>query len=172
MLKGMKVAIIAIGIPGAGKTTVLAPLAARHAMVRISRDEIRNELFGDPLARSNQTEVWEEADRRMRAALATGPGVVLDSTFATREKRKGITTDARQAGADRIVGVIFTTPVEVAKKRNQARTGLAQGHVVDEAVIDTVHTQLMAEPPELSEGFDALYTSEQVTELESCELSP
>lgn len=171
MLEVMKVAIIAMGIPGSGKTTLLAPFAEKHGLKRISRDEIREEMFGDPLDRSSQGVVWEEANRRMYAALGECQGVVLDSTFATREKRTGIIADLRAAGADRIIGVLFTTPLDVAKKWNHGRIDAPQGHVVKESVMDTVHAQLAAEPPELAEGFDALYTSDQLDELESRELS-
>ncbi len=157
--------LLAIGIPGAGKTTLLRPLAERYALQFVNRDEIREEWFGEPHVQAAKELVWQEAEGRMRDALAAGQPVVLDSTFTRRAKRAGTIASARAAGAERVVGILFDTPPEIAKEQNADRE-----HQVREEVIDSMHAQLENEPPSLEEGFDALYTHEQLRELEENEL--
>jgi predicted kinase len=162
-----KIALISIGIPGSGKTSALSPLAERYGLVRISRDDIRNEWFGDPLLQVNQEEVAQEAHRRATEALVSGKSVLKDSTFVERAKRTEVIGVLKSAGAERVIGVVFTTPLEVAKERNKNREAM-----VDEAVIDMYQRQLESEPPSLDEGFDALYADTQLVELEENELKP
>ena len=157
----MSIAIIAIGIPASGKTTLLRPFAERHGLVVISRDEIRKELFGDPLARNDQMRVWTEADKRAQDTLSAGRSVILDSTFAERAKRASVIASARAAGAQRVIGIIFSISPEVAKERNRLRDVQ-----VREDVIDHVHEKLLNEPPILDEGFDALYAHDELDTLE------
>jgi predicted kinase len=161
-----KIALISIGIPGSGKTSTLSPLAEKYGLARISRDDIRKEWFGDSLLQVDKEEVEQEAHRRVAEALASDKPVLKDSTFVEREKRTEAIGRLKKAGAVRIIGIVFTTPLAIAKERNRNRQ--AQ---VDEAVIDLLQTQLESEPPSLDEGFDALYTDAQLTELEENELS-
>lgn len=157
----MKLAVIAIGIPGSGKTTLLTPLAQEYGLARISRDDIREELFGDPFDRSAQDLVMREANARMHEEFAEGTGIVLDSTFVSRDKRMEAISEARSAGAERIIGVVFNTPLDVAKERNSERD-----RSVREEVIDKLHAKFESEPPTLSDGFDVLYTDGQLAEIE------
>ena len=161
----MKLAIIATGIPGSGKTTLLKPLAARYGLAYISRDDIRQEWFGNPLARTDQDRVWAEAEHRASEALTAGRSVILDSTFAEHSKRATVIEMARRAGADRIISILFTVSPDVAKERNRLR----DIHVRED-VIDHVHERILKESPSLEEGFDALYTSDRIDEFERNEL--
>lgn len=155
----MSIAIMAIGIPGSGKTTVLKPLAERYGLAYINRDDLREEILGDARDQSQNRAVWEEANRRTAEALSTGKGVVLDATFLERWKREDMISFLHEAGASPIIGVIADVPLEVAKERNAARD-----RTVPEAVIDRMHGMLKAEPPSLDEGFDALVPLERIEE--------
>jgi predicted kinase len=157
----MKLVIMAIGIPGSGKTTTLKPLAERHGMRHVNRDEIREEWFGEPHIQVAKEAVWEETERRVQEALGASQPVLLDATFTEPDKRVSMIMSARAAGAERVVGVVFTTPLEVAMQQNQDREYSVAG-----GVIEMMHAQLAAAPPHLEEGFDALYTSEELEELE------
>lgn len=161
----MPVAILAMGIPGSGKTTLLKPLARKYGLVYVNRDDLRQELLGDATDQSRNKEVWEEAERRVAAALKSGMSVLCDSTFVEAWKRRDTITRARAAGAQRAVGVLFTTPLEVALARNAARD-----RVVPNEVVSWMHKQLTETPPSLAEGFDALYTDTQLTQLAEREL--
>ncbi|HYF29225.1 MAG TPA: ATP-binding protein [Candidatus Paceibacterota bacterium] len=155
----MKPALMAIGIPGSGKTTVLKPLAEDYGLAYVNRDDIRAELLGDATDQSANRRVWEEANRRTLAALAAGQGVVLDSTFVEAWKRREMIELLREAGASPIVGVLCLVPLGVARKRNAARE-----RVVPEDVLEQMHAKLAKQPPTADEGFDALVTLDELTE--------
>lgn len=162
----MKLAILAVGIPGSGKTTTLTPLAEQYGLKRISRDDIRIEWFGSPHLQERKDEVRQEADRRMAVALQGGTSVILDSIFIDPGQRIERIAEARAAGAERIIGIIFTTSVEEARVRNRMRE-----LSVNEQVLEKMHAKLASSPPLESEGFDALYQSDQLDELISRELA-
>jgi predicted kinase len=181
----MKNVIITIGIPGSGKTTATESLVQKYQLSRVSRDEIRKELFGNPFQQAEDVEawkkaehdlgeplvselkmqVWKEAECRTRAALEADCSVVIDGTFSERRKREEAIRTARENGAERIIGLYFPIDVDSAKARNKSRE-----HSVDDAVIEMMYRQLQQEPPHVSEGFDAMYTVEQIAELEENEL--
>ncbi len=163
----MKLVILTIGISGAGKTTTLRPLVEQYGITRISRDDIREEWYGDPLKQVDKEAVWAEAQRRAQEALTSGQSVLLDSTFAEHTKhRPDVISSMRTAGAQRVVGVFFTVPLETALMQNKQRD--AQ---VDEDSIRKMYAELMENPPSLDEGFDAIYTHEQLSEFEEKELN-
>jgi predicted kinase len=164
----MKLVIMTIGISGAGKTTTLTPLVEQFGIQRISRDEIRKEWFGDPLKQEDKGAIWTEAERRTKEALAAGQPVLLDSTFAEHlTRRADVISSARDSGAERVIGILFDVPLETALSQNRMRE--AQ---VSEEIIRKMHTELTETPPSLEEGFDALYTHEQLSELIANELEP
>ncbi|MDB5189394.1 MAG: shikimate kinase [Parcubacteria group bacterium] len=149
----MPLAIVSIGLPGSGKTTLLSAIAEQYGLIRINKDEIRGELFGDIHDQSHNQEVWEESNRRIRAMLEAGQGVILDNTNLERWKRAEVIELLRAAGASPIIGVVFEVPAEVARERNRSRATS-----VKEDVMEWMEKKLLEEPPELSEGFDVLYT--------------
>jgi predicted kinase len=155
----MKLAIMAIGIPGSGKTTVLAPLAKEYDLAHINRDDIREELLGDANDQSANHVVWEEANRRTLAALAEGRGVILDSTFVEKWKRIEMIALLREGGATHIIGVDCSVPLEVAKERNKSRA-----RVVPDEVLENMHRKLSSDPPKIEEGFDTLLSLEELVE--------
>jgi predicted kinase len=160
-----RLAIITIGIPGSGKTTAVAPLVEKYGLTRISRDEIRQEWFGNPILQEDKEGVILEAERRAKAALAEGHSVIKDSTFTERSKRIEAISSLREGGADRIIGIVFNTPLETAEERNSPRE-----FPVDDRVIEIMYGQLQSEPPQLDEGFDAIYSDAEM-ELVEKELS-
>ncbi len=157
----MPVALIAIGLPGSGKTTLLKPLAERYGLVRVNKDEIREAILGSMHEQSRNKEVWEESNRRIRAALGEGAGVILDNTNLERWKRKDAISLLQEAGATRILGLLFNVPAELASARNRSRSP-----AVKDEVMTWMEQKLTEEPPEIYEGFDALYTLEDIGKLE------
>lgn len=153
----MTIAIMAIGIPGSGKTTVLEPLAKKYGFAHINRDDIRQELLGDANDQSANQLVWEEANRRTLAALIEGRGVILDSTFVEKWKRAEMIALLREGGATHIIGVNCSVPLDVAKERNKSRARVVPGEVLED-----MYRKLSAEPPTLDEGFDTLLSLEEL----------
>lgn len=162
----MQVALMGIGIAGAGKTTLLKALAQRHGFEYISRDNLAEELTGNPHDQGCRGTISNLADTAAVIAFARGRSVVLDSTFADSEKRCRKTLYLRMVGADRVIGIIFDTPLAIASARNRARK-----FVVPESVIASQHRQLVAHPPSIADGFDRLYRAEEIAELERTEFA-
>lgn len=160
----MQKVILGIGIPGSGKTTVLQKFADTYDYAYICPDDIRAELLGDVTDQSRGDEVWKEAYQRTANALAEGKSVVFDATFTNEAARMELIQFAREHGAEKIQGVHVDTPLEVAKERNQERE-----RVVPEHVLERMHNKLQEQQPEISEGFDTIFTLNESQELEKTE---
>jgi predicted kinase len=148
----MKNVIVGIGIPGSGKTTLLKQYAEENGWLYVSPDDLRNELTGNTMDHSKDSQVWTEAYARVGDAIRDGRTVVIDATFGDDRYRQEFLEIARKHGAQKIEGVYVDTSLETAKERNAARE-----RVVPEYAIERIHQQLQKYPPKLAEGFDALY---------------
>ncbi len=149
----MKKVIVGIGIPGSGKTTFLKEFSANNGYSYICPDDIREELTGNVSDQSKNAEVWQEAYKRTERELSQGNSVVFDATFANLGQRKDFLSFARLKGAEKIQGVCIEVGLEIAKERNQLRE-----RKVPEAVLERMHRSLTEFPPEISDGFDSIFT--------------
>ncbi|MEK9184477.1 MAG: ATP-binding protein [Patescibacteria group bacterium] len=156
----MNLALVAIGIPGAGKSTHLRPFAAEHGFVYVNKDELREEILGDATDQSRNKEIWEEANRRIAAALRERKGVVIDGTNVEAWKRRETIDFLRESGATHVIGVYADIPLELAKEQNMMRE-----RVVPEEALEWMHMQLTKAPPSLEEGFDALISPEELADF-------
>lgn len=159
----MTLAVVGIGMPGSGKTSLLEPFAQRRELVYINRDSIREALTGDAANRTRNTEVECIANQQAVDSLHRKHGVVLDSTFCDVDKRRAIIGLLREAGATHIIGCRFDIPLATALMRNRGRD-----RVVDEMVIREMHAQLERSPPAKQDGFDELIVH---TALESIKVT-
>lgn len=83
--------VMLIGPSGSGKTTYakqLLPLLNNGILV--CTDDIRQNLLGDASDQSQNSFVWQEAHRKIRAGLLGGHDVILDATNMSRKDRYGI----------------------------------------------------------------------------------
>lgn len=126
------IAVIFVGIQGAGKSTYFAQHYA-DTHVRINLDMLRT--------RHRETVL-------VHACLAVGQSFVIDATNPTAAGRARYVSAAKAAGFE-VIAVVFELPVALALVRNRARTGRAR--VPDEAVLGTF---AKLEPVTDSEGFD------------------
>lgn len=140
----MKTLYVAIGIPGAGKTTKMKELNA----LWVSSDAIRGELFGDENDQSNPVKVFAILNARIRKALKRGDDVIYDATNVSTKSRKQIFKDHAEA-ADKMVAYFIDTPLEEAIRRNSTRD-----RIVPNEVIERMYNNL--NPPTLDEGFDEI----------------
>ena len=154
-----------IGIPGSGKSTVLRQLAEKYDYTYISSDEIRKELTGNETDQSRNKQVWEETYKRITQSLQQGKNVVLDRTFVNDFERTKVINFARENGAEKIQGIFVDTPIEISKERNMARE-----RKVPEHVIDNMNEMLKRTPPEITDGFDSLFTLDEYQELKEAEM--
>ena len=133
---------ILIGLPGAGKSTFFAArLAATHEHVSL-----------DALGRGSGKRTRQR--HLIATALAAGRSVAVDNVNPTRAERAELFALAATVGA-RVVGYWLDAPPRVCLARNAGRTGRAR---VPPVAIFAFAKRF--EPPELSEGFAALWRVE------------
>lgn len=147
--KSMK-AILAVGLPGCGKTTLLKPLADDSGMTYVNADDIREELTGDPRNHTKEPEVWAEVYRRTLEGLKR-TGVIIDATFTKRRDRREMIEFCKKHGADDIQCYWVDTPIDTCKSRNDART-----NPVPNEVIDKMANRLTLNPPSIEEGYSSI----------------
>jgi predicted kinase len=128
-------AILAGGLPGAGKTTVLERYAGidRSQYLTINPDEIKNEIAKrdmipdveglSPMEASDL--VHEEsshiAKRLARWAMREGKNVVWDITMSSRESTYERISSLREFGYSRVEGIFVDIPVDVGIRRSDTR---------------------------------------------------
>lgn len=149
-LEWTRLAVIGIGLPGSGKTTVLKEIEAEHAAVYVCPDDIRLELFGDATNQEHNSEVWAEAYRRMHVALDPSGNVIVDATNAKLNERQDLIRHCREK-ASHIVGIWVIAPYETCLRRNRER-----GRKVPEFAVGYMAGWLEAHPPGEADGFDRL----------------
>lgn len=162
----MKKVIISIGIPGSGKTTTLKEFAGKYGYGYISPDDIRIEMLGNIADQSKNKEVADEVRKRTKEFLDSGETVVVDAVFGNVKGREDFLKFARENGAEKIQGVVFNVPVEVAKDRNRKRTD----HQVPEETIDKIAAEIKKAKPGLEEGFDGIFSMDEYQELTEAEI--
>jgi predicted kinase len=160
----MKKVIIGIGIPGSGKTTVLKEFAAKYDYIYICPDDIRAEILGDAANQSKNKEVWAEAHRRLSDFLSQGKTIVFDATFTNLNGRKNFIDLARQSGAEKVQGILFDTPLEIAQERN-----LKRERQVPEHAIQRMHNDLQSNRPNIEDGLDSIFTLNEYQDLVNVE---
>lgn len=111
-----------VGLPGAGKTTRAAELAAAHGALRLTPDHWMAPLFGDSMADGRRWILEGRLISTALAALRLGTGVVLDFGLWGRDERSALRWLAREAGAAaRVVHVPVTKDVQLDRiARRQA----------------------------------------------------
>jgi predicted kinase len=150
-----------MGVPGSGKTTYLKRLAEERGYIYINKDDIRAEMLGDVNDQSKNREVWLESERRITEALRSDKSIVLDATYAERWKREELVRSLRRRGANRVLGAYFDVSYERAVAQN-----LKRERVVDDKSMTWFRAQFQKEPPILEEGFDRIYTFDELEMLE------
>jgi len=128
-------AIVAGGLAGAGKTTVLAEHAAidRSQYLTINPDDIKKEMASrelvpnvDGLSRMEASDLVHEessaiAKQLAYKALANGKNVIWDITMSSTDSTQRRIDDLRASGYKKIDGIFVDIPVEVSVGRADAR---------------------------------------------------
>ncbi len=161
----MSKVIMGIGIPGSGKSTILKAFANKNNYIYICPDDIRTELTGNPIDQTKNKEVWETTYQRASEAIRSEATVVVDATFANAGQRKSFLEFLRNAGAQKIEGLYVNTPLEIAKERNASRE-----RKVPEHVLERMSGFMKENPPEINDGFDALFILDENQEMISAEI--
>ncbi|HZU42220.1 MAG TPA: ATP-binding protein [Terriglobales bacterium] len=139
------VVVLAIGLPGSGKSTWFK----RHSVVPLSSDLLRTILFDDVTQQRYQDLVFSTLRALLRARLiAHMPWNYVDATNLSPHERRGWIKMARDFGYE-VHALFFDVPVEVCVERNRRRE-----RVVPEDVMQRMASKLR--PPTFDEGFSKI----------------
>ena len=137
-----KVIVLAVGLPGCGKSAFFA----RHGIRPLSSDRLREWLLGDETDQRYPQHVFSGLRYLLRLRLLTGQRVTyVDATNLTRRERAGYFAIARRFGCC-VEVLYFDVPLEVCLARNRRRP-----RQVPEEKIREMAARL--EPPHPEEGF-------------------
>jgi len=136
------VVVLAIGLPGSGKSSWFK----RHDVVPLSSDMVRSLLFDDVLEQRFQDLVFSNLRSMLKARLiAKRPMNYVDATNLTPQERQHWIKLAKDYQYE-VHAVFFDVPLEVCLERHQRRD-----LVVPEDVMRRMAAKL--KPPAFEEGF-------------------
>jgi len=139
--------ILAVGLPGSGKSTYFA----RRGIVPLSSDALRLLLADDDTEQGFQAWIFQTLRHLLRQRLRLGrPVTYIDATNLTRAERRPYIRIAREHGGA-IEALYFDAPLEVCLERNRRR-----GRRVPEEAMRRLAGRL--KPPAPEEGFDRITT--------------
>jgi predicted kinase len=137
--------VIAVGLPGSGKSTYFARLSVNP----ISSDAIRLQLADDETDQTIHGRVFATVRYLLRQRLELRrPVTYVDATSLTVKERQRYVRIAREYGCS-IEALYFDVPLDVCKARNAAR-----GRIVPELALDAMAAKLTR--PTMAEGFDCV----------------
>jgi predicted kinase len=139
------VVVLAIGLPGSGKSSWFK----RHNIRALSSDLLRELLFDDPTEQRYQDLVFSNLRSLLKARMiARRPLNYVDATNLSPHDRHTWIKLARDYGYD-VHAVFFDVPLEVCMQRNQRRH-----RVVPEEAMRRMAAKFR--PPTFEEGFSKI----------------
>ncbi|MGH9509570.1 MAG: AAA family ATPase [Terriglobales bacterium] len=139
------VVVLAIGMPGSGKTTWFK----RRGVTPLSSDMLRSILFDDITEQRYQSLVFSTLRSLLRARLiAKMPWNYVDATNLSPGERRQWIKMAKALGYE-VQAVYFDVPIEVCLERNKRRE-----RMVPEEVMRRLAAKL--KPPAFDEGFSKI----------------
>ncbi len=144
---------VLVGAPGCGKSTLAQQWVAHTPeSVWISTDQIRAELFGNPVSQGEWEQIAVAVVEQIAQAVKANRPIIYDATNAKRGWRLRF---LQRVGAYPVQWIAWQFPTSLAtcKARNEGRE-----RQVPEWVIEQYYNELKRFPPDVAEGFAAVYT--------------
>jgi len=172
-LEAARVRVVLVGgLPGTGKTTLSRSLTEFLGALRVSSDEVRDDVVPRGTAGTDRygaaavDAVYGELLRRAEVALEMGEHVVLDASWLHERHRSGARDLARRAGA-LLVELRCECPATIAEARIEHRN--RAGTDASEATVEVARTLATSADP--WPGAHPIDTSEPLTRALSAALT-
>jgi len=158
--------IISIGLPGSGKTCLLKSFAERYGYEYTGVDQVK-ESYGLNRNNSATEREWDDMRQQIVENAKNNKTLVVDVSFlmSTAYRQKFISF-ARENGFKKIQGLFVDTPAELAWERAESREVK-----ISRAAFDNKVAILKNLPPDINDGFDSLFTTDECGKLVRAEMA-
>lgn len=147
--------MMVVGAPGAGKSFFARQFSEMFSAPRVSIDNLRFELFGDPSYSQNEEDLLRRLCRLIMDEIAkTNRSFIVDGYCNSRKERLAFNAFARKNGYDTLVVWVQTDPLTAnqrALKRNPKKPDDVHNYSLTKQQLEKLTKQFTA--PDIKEAY-------------------